>query len=282
MSRAITVGLDGSPESLAAAEWAACEALRRGIPLQLLHVWTAVELQYGREPVLREAAESLQSRYPDLRITTGHVSGQAAQVLAAAETELLVLGSRGLSGAAGFLVGSVALAAVARSTHPVVLVRAEKEAANGHQPDDDAPASAVTLCRDVVLGLDITRPAPELLEFAFKAASLRGAVLRVVHSWPQPSTYGLAVALDPSDLAKSEAEALTEALHAWREKFPEVEVQEQSMAGSAADHLAGTADASLIVVGRRMRHNPLGTHIGPVVHAVLHHSTFPVAVVPHK
>ncbi|MCX4648585.1 hypothetical protein OG456_40800 [Streptomyces sp. NBC_01446] len=26
----------------------------------------------------------------------------------------------------------------------------------------------------------------------------------------------------------------------------------------------------------------LGTHIGPVTHAVLHHATAPVAVVPHE
>ncbi|WP_179202557.1 universal stress protein, partial [Streptomyces caniscabiei] len=40
-------------------------------------------------------------------------------------------------------------------------------------------------------------------------------------------------------------------------------------------------DACLVVVGRHVRRSPLGAHIGPVAHAVLHHAGVPVAVVPH-
>ncbi|MGW5474182.1 universal stress protein [Streptomyces chartreusis] len=39
MSRTVTVGLDGFPESLTAADWAAREERLRGLPLRLLHAW---------------------------------------------------------------------------------------------------------------------------------------------------------------------------------------------------------------------------------------------------
>ncbi|WP_308403962.1 universal stress protein [Streptomyces sudanensis] len=39
MSHTVVVGLDGSRESAAAADWAAEEALRREAPLRLLQVW---------------------------------------------------------------------------------------------------------------------------------------------------------------------------------------------------------------------------------------------------
>ncbi|MFI6471212.1 universal stress protein [Streptomyces sp. NPDC050516] len=39
MLQPIVVGLDGSRESVAAADWAAREALRRGLPLRLIHAW---------------------------------------------------------------------------------------------------------------------------------------------------------------------------------------------------------------------------------------------------
>ncbi|MEU9135310.1 universal stress protein [Streptomyces sp. NPDC048404] len=42
MLRPVVVGLDGSPECLGAADWAAREALRRGLPLRLVHASEAM------------------------------------------------------------------------------------------------------------------------------------------------------------------------------------------------------------------------------------------------
>ncbi|WP_046710117.1 universal stress protein, partial [Streptomyces europaeiscabiei] len=52
MFRTVTVGIDGSRESLAAAEWAAREARLRTLPLRLVNVWEPVPEPMGREPML--------------------------------------------------------------------------------------------------------------------------------------------------------------------------------------------------------------------------------------
>ncbi|MDJ0344728.1 universal stress protein [Streptomyces sp. H10-C2] len=299
MSRTVTVGLDGSPESMTAAHWAAREALRRGMPLRVVHVWerhptaqapiaAAETQQHWAERIPRDATADLRRGHPGLEITADQLTGRPAAVLpvVAEEAELLVLGSRGLSGIAGFFVGSVAQATVAHAERPVVLVRPGEAAEDEHLPDANGLASNATPYRDVVLGLDPTRPCEGLVEFAFVAAAQRGATLRVIHGWKPPSVYGYCPGvLDPgldAEFAAQEEGALTEALRPWRDKFPGVEVTAQAVIGRSAEHLVEAASgASLVVVGRRTNHSAIGTHIGPITHAVLHHCDAPVAVVPH-
>ncbi|MFI6624987.1 universal stress protein [Streptomyces sp. NPDC050528] len=294
MVRTLVAGLDGSPESSAAAEWAAREAELRGLPLKIVHVWEPVPdplaqaplmgaetQQHWSERIPREAGEDLRRRHPGLEVTVEQVTGTPSDALvdAAKDAELLVLGSRGLSGVGGFLVGSVGLSVVARAELPVVLVRADEQAADGTSPVSDTPD------RPVVLGLDADVPADAVIEFAFAEAARCGTSLRVVYGWNLPPYYAYGLALDAGlhdELSREETDSLTEALRPWRQKHPEIEVALEPRVGSAADHLVDASrDASLVVVGRRIRRSALGAHIGPVAHGVLHHSTAPVAVVAH-
>ncbi|MFI7497968.1 universal stress protein [Streptomyces sp. NPDC049687] len=82
---------------------------------------------------------------------------------------------------------------------------------------------------------------------------------------------------------RQEAERdLTELLEPWRAKYPGVIVRENLHEGRAAHVLARVADgAGLLVVGRRRRRAAVGSHTGPVAHALLHHVRRPVALVPH-
>jgi nucleotide-binding universal stress UspA family protein len=298
MPRTVTVGVDGSPESLAAGRWAAREAERRGLALHLVHAW---DWQPQAQPVpdspahrhwggrvLREATEQLHALHPDLKITSEQVPRPPVTALLAAsdDTDALVIGSRGLSGLVGFLVGSTGLALAAQTTRPVVLVRSGHRAEDEHQPDADGQPSTATPYRDVVLGLDHEHPDDAVIAFAFEAAARRAARLRVVHSASLPPYYAYGLAIAPelnAELARQEATAVDAVLAPWREKFPGVEVVEQPAVGSASSHLVDAAhNASLVVVGRRMRRTPLGARLGPVAHAVLHHAVAPVAVVPHE
>ncbi|NGO40886.1 universal stress protein [Streptomyces ureilyticus] len=300
MVHSVVVGLDGSAESRAAAEWAAREAKRRFLPLKLVHVWEAVPEPIALASLLgaetesegwgeipREATEELRLRHPGLDVTADQVPGRPAEVLtrAAKDAELLVLGSRGMSSIGGFLVGSVGQAVVAQVEQPVVLVRAGEQAADGHAMDPAATLFAGDPSGPVVLGLDTDSPDDTLLAFAFEAAARRVTPLRVVHAWNLPPYFAYGLPADPelnAVLGKQDAVALAEVLHRWKEKYPAVKVVEESRAGNPAIQLVDASrEASLVVVGRRIRRSPLGAHIGPVTHAVLHHATAPVAVVAH-
>ncbi|MGW3095298.1 universal stress protein [Streptomyces sp. NPDC001102] len=279
MSRTLTVGLDGSPESLAAAEWAAREALLWPAALRAVYAGDQQPSAYRpfagetvpapgedrAERMLREVRATLTHRHPGLHVTTDRLEGRPATALleAARDAELLVLGSRGLGRTAGHLLGSVASAVLARAERPVVLVRA----------DDGADAVE----GDVVLGLELHDQADDsLLAFAFEAASRRGAALRIVHGWRLPAYP------DVLSAGTDEREVLDALLRPWREKYPTVEVTGEAVVGGAGPHLVDASrDAALVVVGHRGSHASAVGSVGPVTQEVVRHAVAPVAVVPH-
>ncbi|MEU9545030.1 MULTISPECIES: universal stress protein [Streptomyces] len=296
----VIAGVDGSAESLAAAEWAAHEAARRDLPLRLTHVWNWHPRQEDGEPVtaaqrhqarrvLRQAEERVRSAAPDVHLYDEQVEGPATAALlkTAQEAELMVLGSRGLSGFTGFLMGSVAQGVVARATRPVVLVRADEDASDEHLPADDGATSTRTGYGDVVLGIDLGDPCDAVIEFAFEAARLRGARLRVVHAWQPPSPLGLGPGeiglVNGPQRAEEWHGFLSAVLQVWRDKYHGVEVAETVTEGRARSALLRAASgASLLVVGRHLTDRLAGPRIGPVTHTAIHHVGCPVAVVPHE
>ncbi|MGV9854137.1 universal stress protein [Streptomyces sp. NPDC003442] len=290
MLRPVVVGLDGSPESFTAANWAAREAQRRQLPLSLVHasLWQAGDLPapdsedtlgHWAQRILRDGERELSGRYPDLPLTAEQVPTTAVTALLerAEGAEMLVLGSRGLSALTGFLLGSVGQQVLARATCPVVMVRANERSA-AERPGDEV----------VVALQNLTEVPGPLLDFAFAAASARRTTLRAVHVRKLPaSDYGYGLAAGPVGYLDGDPEArvnleLETALEPWRKKYPRVAVERTiDLAFVAGAVLRATAEAGLLVVGRRTHRSALGAHIGPVTHAVLHHSTVPVAVVPH-
>jgi len=301
MLRHITTGIDGSAASLAAAHWAAREALRRGVALNLLHAWTlhphpAPSVPADRsergwaEETLDRAAGSIRAAHPELGVVERLVRDSAVDALLAAaeEAELLVLGSRGLGGIAGFMTGSVSQRVIAKSSSPVLLVRAGESSADEHLPVSDGVSPdeiPQTPYRDVVLGLDTRYPRDELIDFAFASARRYHAALHVIHAFSAPPFHvadGGPVSPTGPELLAAQEHSVVAALRPWGEKYPEVRVTETVCEGRAATVLVrASARSSLVVVGRRTRDRRLGPHIGAVTHAVLHHVGCPVAVVPH-
>ncbi|QKW48620.1 universal stress protein [Streptomyces buecherae] len=289
MTRPITVGVDGSPASQAAADWAADEALRRGLPLRVVHAWRweplTVPVVNDREEqarwaqsVVLEAEKRLRVRHPELEITAEVLADEPGTGLVRAnrDAEMLVLGSRGHGVFVGFLLGSYAQQVIAHVERPVVSVRA---------PQDTEP---VPSGGEVVVGQQGSAEDSEaVLRFAFEAAAARGVPVRAVRAWSLPPVFAygtvpLRLVDEASGLEPQEREQLAEALAPWREKYPEVEVREHVEIGTGSQVLLSQAvGADLLVVGRRVRRAPIGARIGSVAHAALHHARCPVAVVPH-
>ncbi|WP_432157709.1 MULTISPECIES: universal stress protein [unclassified Streptomyces] len=292
MPRPIVVGVDGSHESLAAADWAAREALRRGLPLRLLYADEELGTgsgppesdasRYWADKVLRAAADRIEECLPQVPLSTERVARPAAEALVAAgsRAELLVVGSRAFGGIGGFMAGSVASATVARADRPVVLVRADRPPVDGPGvPDVSDPGVG----RPVVVGVDAEQPCEEVPAFAFDAAARRGSQLWVVAGWQLP----LAVRPAPEAVTAAQQQdterAVARILDPWRAQYPAVVVRVLVVQGHPAQELLRTSrEAALLVVGRRIRAPRLLPHTGPVTHAMIHHARCPVAVVPHR
>ena len=143
--------MDGSAESLAALRFAAVDARLRGAPLQVVHVWQDTDhAAHGRFVPPGESAKARADEAwydilravldiaPDVEIISEHVAGYAQSVLLKASegAALLVVGSRGLGGWAGLMLGSVSLHCITQSACPVAVIRAPATARDSSDTGD--------------------------------------------------------------------------------------------------------------------------------------------------
>jgi nucleotide-binding universal stress UspA family protein len=138
----IVVGVDGSPSSQAALQWAADQADRTGADVDAVIAWEYPALAAGfgfaatamitnsqyreyAEKVVADAVSRVTEPGSGVRFSTRVGEGNAAQVLldASAEAELLVVGSRGHGTFAGAVLGSVSTRVAHHAPCPVVVVR---------------------------------------------------------------------------------------------------------------------------------------------------------------
>lgn len=283
------VGVDGSPDSDLAVEWAAADAARRHRPLHIVHAYLSPFVAAhvaapsgGAEPVLRAAAEGTlgaavtraRSVAAGLDITTDMPSGEAPAALlhAARHAALLVVGNRGLGGFTGLLVGSVGAELVAHAPIPVVVARRSTQV-SGFE------AGRVAVAVD--LGHD---PEPALA-FAFEQASSRGIGLTAMQTERLPPAAAdpqeiLPIVYDNDVLHDLSQRVLSEVVTGWAAKHPDIDVRTvliHSRTGLAAVNAA--AGAALLVVGCRGHAAMTGLLPGSVSQAAVHHAACPVAVV---
>jgi nucleotide-binding universal stress UspA family protein len=126
-SRELVVGVDGSPPSTKAIDFAFDMASRHGYSIRILHTWdlppigaitgvprfsTPESIDELQDTALRNAAEVLaghRETYPDVEVVQDVHRGAPVKELAAASEHaaMVVIGSRGRGGFAGLLLGSV-------------------------------------------------------------------------------------------------------------------------------------------------------------------------------
>lgn len=288
MSTGVIVGYDGSDQAGVAVAWAAREAASRGarltlvvataIPMESMHfggsILTADAIEELIEGLRREAgkkADEMRSAHPSLDVCVEVSLGNPASVLLESSdgADLVVVGSRGMGGFRGLLVGSVGVQVASHAPCPAVVVRREP------------PAGAST----VVVGVDGSSLSMAALDFAFDMAERHNWRVRAVHAWEIPAYDILAAPagpppIDVADLESAEQRAFAESLAGLRERHPAIEIEERVIKGASARAiLDASGDACLIVLGTRGRGEFLGAILGSVSQGVLHRATVPVAVV---
>jgi nucleotide-binding universal stress UspA family protein len=267
----IVVGVDGSESAAQAVRWAAKEAELTGSPLSIVHA-TALDTVYvpANLPLPRPyhqavleigqqylAAAATQARAVapkvDVGVRLSRASAAPALIDLSSTARLVVVGSRGLGGFTGLLVGSTAVAVAAHGHCPLVVVR-------GGEPDAAAP---------IVAGADGSFESDAALALAFQAAELRDVPLVVVHAWHEGAIGG-----DWQQVADARVAA-------HRTRHPAVKAHSLIVRhGPARALLDEAAHAQLVVVGSRGRGGFLGLLLGSTSQALIHHSPCPVAVVP--
>ncbi|MFJ4705654.1 universal stress protein [Streptomyces anulatus] len=282
MPQPIIVGVDGTSDSLLAADWAAREARRQEAPLLLLHGYE--KYGFGEDGYEDEEARKLldaslawvREHHSDIEVTADMVVRPESELLVERgnDAQMIVLGSRRPGPVTGFIVGSVGLRVMSQATCPVVLIRG-------------GTVSQRPQHGEIVVGVpEDEEEADAVLEFAFRAAATRGAPLRAARAWHLPPV----ASRHPAVLALSETRGSMEAamrsglldrLSPWRRAHPEVTVIEHVELGPTVEMLVSlAASAQLLVVGRRSR---LGTrYVGHVAHAALHFADAPIALVPTR
>ncbi|MFH9712968.1 universal stress protein [Streptomyces luteogriseus] len=284
----LVVGVDGSEPSLRAVDWAADEAVLRGAALRVVYAcrWeryegAALARDIGEpttlplaQDVVGAAAQRARARHPDLRVSADVVfeEPEYALVREGRNASALVVGTRGRSGVAEMLLGSVSLAVAAHADCPVIVLR------GGH---DNQATSAVH--GRVVVGVGDEANESAVVRFAAEEARRRGVPLEAVRAWRCPAhetTDHPLLAGEPARLHEKQA---AEELEAAVQDVPaDVRVRRRTVEGHARRVLVDAShEADLLVVGAKRREGRFGLQLGHVAHAALHHSACPVAVVPH-
>ena len=260
----VVVGVDGSDGARAALRYAFLAAARRGAALDVVVAYPAgIPWRWNPaidapdvESVRADLGARADTFGAEVRRTTPGVEdvpvsiltapGAAARVLvdSAEGADLLVVGSRGRGAVRSAILGSVALHVIGDAPCPVVVV---------HQGAYDVAAEG-----PVVVGLDDSADAPDVLLAAFGEAARLVAEVRTVTAyeagddWGEVNSTGAPSAAQLREHVQRRIDEIVEQARKDAAAAGTPTVHTELVEGSAYDVLPERAQgAQLLVVGRR-------------------------------
>lgn len=268
----VVVGVLDTVTSTSAVAWAAAEAAALQTSLTVLHAWSwpglapwhiklddviVADVSRGSDALLDDCERvALDHGAPEVTVESVEGGRIEALVTAAADAAVLVVGSRHLGLIGRLLLGSTGSALAARATCPIVIA------------DQARPSGAGT----VVIGIDPSHDDGRLLEYGFAYAQRHHLAVKVVTCWHRALT-----AAAPHEVHVRFSEYVSR----WRDDYPDVPVTLSVRTDATHDVLvAESANAELLVIGRRSDHAHLPLVFGAVSQAIVRDARCSVAIVP--
>jgi nucleotide-binding universal stress UspA family protein len=282
----ILVGVDGSPASNCAVDWAARDAALRGVRLTIVHAvkpigitlpqvqapsafarWQVEQAQKWLDGAV-EIARRSTSRGGPAQVESEMLFSPVVPTLVdlSKEAQMVVVGSRGRGPIGRSLLGSVSSNLIRHSHCPAAVIHDE-------DPLMPHPAQA-----PVLVGIDGSAVSEAAIAVAFDEASRRGVELVALHVWSDVEVTDFPE-IDWPAMKPAAEELLAERLAGWQERYPDVTVRRIVECDQPTYHLIKQSEeAQLVVVGSHGRGGFAGMLLGSVSAALAHSARMPVIV----
>ena len=282
----VVVGIDGSEGSNRALDWAAGQAVRTGSVLEIHSAYgadyafvTPSEVEQLLVKLIEEATAHAEKVAPGVVTRSVPDDGSPVKPLIEASegADLLVVGSRGLGGFAGLLLGSVGHKCALHAHCPVVVVRPRRSEPDGADVQQHTPSNRI------VVGIDGSESSTRALEWALREAELTGATVVAMTTWQWPNSFAWGMPVPASfDMAENAKTVLHQVVDPAGHRHPTVTIQPQVALEHPAPALVDASrSADLLVVGSRGHGELVDSLLGSVSEYCVSHAECPVVVMRH-